>query len=130
MSEENLIKTLLKRFLLFSGFFSLGLGILGVFLPLLPTTPFLLLSAACFARSSHKFHKKLLENRWFGFYIKNYMEGMGIPLREKVLSITLLWITISYSSLFLISNIFIKVLLLFIAIGVTLHVLTIKTLNR
>jgi hypothetical protein len=123
------IKRIFGRILLCSGFLSLGLGILGIILPLLPTTPFLLLSAACFARSSDKFHKRLLENKWLGFYIKNYMEGKGIPLREKKISITLLWITIGYSAIFLTSNMIIKVLLLFIAISVTIHIITIKTLN-
>jgi uncharacterized protein len=127
--EEKIINTLLKRILLFSGFLSLFLGILGVFLPLLPTTPFLLLSAACFSRSSDRFYKKLMGNRWLGFYIKNYLEGNGIPLREKMLSITLLWITIGYSTVFLISNSTIKILLLIIALGVTLHVISLKTLH-
>ncbi|MGB9938089.1 MAG: YbaN family protein [Methanobacterium sp.] len=126
IEREYTIKKFLRKIILFIGFFSLGLGIVGVFLPLLPTTPFLLLSVVCFARSSKKAHKNLLENKWFGPYIKNYMGGKGIPLREKILLITLLWITICFSSLFLIPNTNIKFLLLVIAMVVTLHILTIN----
>ncbi len=113
--------------MLFSGFLFLGLGIVGVFLPLLPTTPFVLLSAACFSRSSDKIYKKLLENKWLGVYIRNYREGKGIPLRLKVLSVFLLWITIGCSAFFLMPYMIIKVLLVLIASGVTIHILSIKT---
>ena len=91
---------LIRVVLIITGTFFVGLGILGIFLPLLPTTPFLLLAAACYARSSKRFYNWLLNNKWFGNYIKNYRDGKGVPLKVMVLSISLLWITIIFSAVF------------------------------
>lgn len=114
--------------LIFLGSLFLGLGILGIFLPLLPTTPFLLLAAACFARSSKKLYAWLLNNRWFGSYIRNYREGKGIPLKVKIASLALLWMAIVYSTVFVASGFLVRFILVLIAIGVTVHVLSFKTL--
>lgn len=111
----------IRRVLIVAGFLFVGLGILGIFLPVLPTTPFLLLAAACFARSSQKFYNWLLNNRWFGRYIRNYREGKGIPLRVKVMTISLLWVTILISAYF-VSIIYVRIFLILVAIGVTIHV--------
>lgn len=120
---------LLRWLLISAGTFFVGLGILGIFLPLLPTTPFLLLAAACYAKSSKRFHKWLLNNRWFGNYIKNYHKEKKIPLKAKVFSISLLWITILSSAIFAITNIYIRITLILIAIFVTLHILSLGTLR-
>ncbi len=113
-----------------AGTFLVALGILGIFLPLLPTTPFLLLAAACYARSSERFYHWLLNNRWFGNYLKNYWEEKGIPLKIKVLSISFLCITIGYSAVFVVQILLGKIILLLIAIGVTIHILSIRTLKQ
>jgi uncharacterized protein len=118
---------LLKCILLLAGVISLILGIIGIILPLLPTTPFLLLSAACFARSSKKCYNWLMNNKWFGEYIKNYHEGKGIPLKIKIYAISLLWVTILASIIFFIGSLWIRLLLLLIAFFVTIHILKIKT---
>jgi uncharacterized membrane protein YbaN (DUF454 family) len=118
---------LLKAFLIVIGFLAVGLGILGMFLPVLPTTPFLLLAAACFAKSSKRFYHWLLNNKWFGSYIKNYREGKGIPLKIKILSMGFMWVTILTSSIFFLDNIYIRILLIVIAIIVTIHISLIKT---
>lgn len=118
---------LLKPLLIVIGFIAVGLGILGMFLPVLPTTPFLLLAAACFAKSSKRFYNWLLSNKWFGTYIKNYREGKGIPLKIKIMSMGFMWITILTTSIFCLENIYIRILLLVIAIVVTIHISTIKT---
>jgi uncharacterized membrane protein YbaN (DUF454 family) len=122
-----------KKWILISvGTSCVGLGILGIFLPILPTTPFLLLAATCYARSSERFYNWLLNNRWFGNYIKNYREGKGIPLKVKVLAIALLWVTIGYS-IFAVHILPVRIILILIAIGVTTHILssrTLKTMRR
>jgi len=139
-SEENqstdaiMILTLRQRLfkgaLIVAGTLSLGLGIIGIFIPLLPTTPFLLLAAYCYFRSSKKLYNWLISNKWFGSYIRNYYEGLGIPLKIKLLSISFLWLTISFSIYFIVSNLIIRIILIVIAVGVTIHILTIKTLKE
>lgn len=120
----------IRGILIIAGTIFAGLGILGIFLPLLPATPFLLLAAACYARSSKRFYNWLLNTKWLGNYIKNYSEGKGIPLKVKVLSISLLWITIIFSAVFIIHILFVRIILILIAIGVTIHILHIRTLKR
>ena len=116
-----------KWMLITAGIIFVGLGILGIFLPILPTTPFLLLAAACFARSSKKFYDWLLNNKLFGDYIKNYQEGKGIPLKVKIFTISLLWITILFSVFLIIQISWVRIILIMIAIGGTIHIITIKT---
>ena len=123
MRAGNLKRTLL----IVSGTMCVMLGVFGIFLPVLPTTPFLLLAAMCYARSSERFYHWLVTSRWFGKYIKNYREGKGIPLIQKVLTIFLLWLTIGYVVGFVVSLWWVKVVLLGIAIGVTIHIVRIKT---
>ena len=124
-------KNRLRRWgLIVSGTVSLVLGIIGIFLPLLPTTPFILLAASCYARSSKRLYDWLLNNKWFGNYIKNYRKGKGIPHKVKFLSISFLWIVIGYSILFVVNIISIRIILFLIAVGVTIHILSIKTLKH
>jgi uncharacterized membrane protein YbaN (DUF454 family) len=106
------------------------LGTLGVFLPLLPTTPFLLLAAACYIRSSQRFYDWLLSNRVFGTYISNYRAGRGIPLSTKIVGIGLLWITIGYSFFYVTNSWIVRGILVVIVIGVTVHLVTMKTLRK
>lgn len=115
-----------RALLLILGLLSLGFGILGVFVPLLPTTPFLLLSAYCFIRSSDKLYNWLIGNKFLGHYIHNYIENRAIEPRVKWFTIALLWISILTSVFTLSVAIWIKVLLLMIAVGVTIHVLSLK----
>lgn len=126
MSKRNRV---IKFVLVITGSLFVFMGIVGVFLPVLPTTPFLLLAVACYARSSEKLYHWLLNNKWLGTYIRNYREGKGIPLRAKVLALLMLWFSIGYSVLFLVPLLLVKGLLLLIAGGVTVHILSIKTLR-
>jgi uncharacterized protein len=103
------------------------LAAVGIILPILPTTPFLLLAAYLYARSSNRFYNWLLSNRWFGEYIRNYREGKGIPLIHKIISILLLWLTIVYSVWFVVSLLWVKLMLIGIAGGVTIHLVRVKT---
>ena len=123
-SPKNRKQKLVKVLLLVAGTFSLALGAIGLILPILPTTPFLLLSAACYLRSSERMHKWLLGNRWFGEYIGNYQEGRGIPAKTKILAMTVLWGAIIYSAFFVLDEILIaQIALLLIALGVTIHLI-------
>ena len=118
---------LTRRLLIAGGTLCVALGVLGMFLPVLPTTPFLLLAAACYARSSRRFYHWLMTNRWCGEYIRNYREGKGIPLKQKVLTILVLWLTIGYTAWFVTSRWWVQLILLGIAVGVTVHLVKTKT---
>jgi uncharacterized membrane protein YbaN (DUF454 family) len=118
----------IRALLIVAGSISLALGAVGIFLPVLPTTPFLLLSAACYMRSSERLLNWLLNNRWFGQYIKNYQEGKGIPKKTKIIALSFLWITILYSTCFVVDEILIaQVALLLVAAGVSIHLIRTPT---
>ena len=116
-----------KAVLIFAGTVCVALGVLGMFLPLLPTTVFLLMAAYCYSRSSERFHDWLLNNRLCGSYIRNYKSGQGISMRQKVTTISILWVSISVSIWLLGGKFWVTLLLLAIAIGVTLHLVLLKT---
>lgn len=111
------------------GIIAVGLGTVGVFLPLLPTTPFLLLAAACFIRSSDRLYSWLIHHRWFGRYIRNYREHRAVTRRAKVVTLVALWSVIGYSALAVATTGWLRALLGVVAIGVTLHVLSLRTLT-
>ena len=119
-----------RGLLIVAGSVFAGLGILGIFLPLLPTTPFLLLAAACYAKSSQRFYDWLLNHKYLGEYIRNYREGRGIPLRTKVLILFFLWATIGYSAVVVVDTLFIRIILFLVAVGVTIHVVSFSTLGE
>ena len=106
--------------LLVCGTVSLGLGLLGVFVPLLPTTCFLLVAAWCYARSSQRLHDRLLSARWVGPYLRRYQEERVIPPHVKYASLTIMWISIGWGVLTF-PNIWVRIVLLAIAICVTVH---------
>lgn len=105
------------------GSIALALGILGIFLPLLPSTPLFLLAAICYARSSRKLHDRLLAHPVVGRSIRSYRDGLGLPLRQKVIILVLLWSSITVSGIFFTSSLWIRGLLAVIAVGVTVHIL-------
>ncbi len=119
-----------KALYVVAGTISLGLGCIGIVLPILPTTPFLLLSAACYYKGSERLHSWMLSNRWFGDYIRNYKEGKGIPLKTKIFTLSLLWVVISYSAIFMLNILIVQIVLVGIAIGVSIHIVTLPTLHR
>lgn len=107
--------------LLAAGWISVVLGTVGIFLPLLPTTPFLLLAAVCFARSSERAHRWLLGHRYFGSFLRDYLAGCGISLRAKVTALALLWVTITSSALFLVGSTAPRILLFTAALGTSAY---------
>lgn len=116
-----------KVLLIFAGTVFVGLGVLGMFLPLMPTTVFLLLAAFCYSRSSEKFHDWLLNNRWCGTYITNYKHGRGMTAQQKLKTIFILWASIGFSLWFVWGKFWVNLVLVLIAMGVTAHLLWIKT---
>jgi uncharacterized membrane protein YbaN (DUF454 family) len=106
-----------------------GLATAGVFLPILPTTPFLLLAAACFARSSERLYRWLHENRWFGPFLTRYRAGLGVPLVSKLMILTLLWVTLAASAFLAMPDRlwWVRLILAAVGLGVTTHLLWIPT---
>jgi uncharacterized protein len=106
--------------LLVCGTLSLGLGVVGIFVPLLPTTCFLLVAAWCYARSSSRLYDRLMRARWIGSYLRRYRDERAIPPHVKVASLVMMWITIGYS-VFVFPNWLIRAALLLTAFAVTWH---------
>ena len=119
----------MKYLLIILGSISLALGVIGIFLPVLPTTPFLLLSATLYVRSSEKLYQWLINQKYLGTYIRNFREHHAIPLRAKILSISMIWITLTYCAISISNIIWIKLIFIALAIAVTIHILSYKTLR-
>ena len=119
------------------GLVCMVLGVIGMVLPILPTTPFLLAAAGCFCKSSTKMYNWLLNNKWFGSYIRNYREGRGLPLKTKITALTFLWITIVVSTVFLLNRLLppqfvlpIQLIMVAVAVGVSIHILKLPTFKQ
>lgn len=121
--KMNIILTVL-------GLVSLGLGILGIFLPVLPTTPLLLLAAALFLRGNRRLYDWLLNHPKLGPYITNFMKYKAIPLKIKVIAVTALWLTLLYCAIFVAEHWAFRLFFIAIAVGVTIHILSYKTLRK
>ncbi len=122
------MKKSVKNYLYFaSGGISLSLGIIGIILPILPTTPFLLLSSYCFVRSSKKANRWLLNHKVFGSYLRNYIEDKAIKKAVRTKAIILLWFSIIISVI-LIGKINVGVIIVMIASLVTYHLMKLKVL--
>lgn len=112
------------------GVIALGLGLVGIVVPLVPTTPFLLLAAACFMRSSDRLYGWLINHKWFGGYIKSYREHRAITRRARIVSLAVLWSAMSYAILVIAPMWWLRILLALIAVGVSLYLLRLKTLTK
>lgn len=120
--------TIRKLLLAGIGFLSLVLGIAGIFLPLVPTTPFLLLASYCFLRSSRQWYNWLIRHKVFGKYIYHYLQYKAVPLRTKISAIIILWISLTVSMI-LIANLYVRILLIAVGVGVSIHLLSLKTIR-
>ena len=117
----------MKIILTILGLLSLTLGVIGIFVPLLPTTPFLLLAAGCFFRSSKTLYDKLINSKHLGRYIRDYRENKRIPLQAKVFSLILLWASLIYCIFFVANGtLWLQILLAIILVGVTIHIVSFK----
>jgi len=128
---------LLRAVWLALGLICVGFGAIGIVVPLLPTTPFLLAAAACFCKSSDRMYFWLLNNRWLGDYIRNYREGRGLELKVKVTAIAVLWTTILVSIVFFLNRLLptsillpMQLIMFAVAFGVSIHILKLPTLKK
>lgn len=121
----------LRRAVYFSvGATSVVLGVIGIFVPLWPTTCFLLLAGWCFARSSQRAERWLHENRLFGKYLSDYRQKGIISARVRLTSVTVLWLFIGASAFLLMSRLWAVAILLFVALAVTAHLYSLPTEAR
>lgn len=122
-SKRVINNKVLRVTLIAVGLCSTVLAVIGIFLPVLPTVPLLLLAAACFSRSSEYFHDWLLEHPRLGPMIRGYLDGQGIPLRAKIIAIGLIWLTIPISVLFFIPLLWVQIFLIAIGCCITIYLL-------
>lgn len=121
---------MMKRvILIIIGTVSLALGTVGIILPVLPTTPFFLLSLFCYLRSSKKLYSFVLTNKYFSRYVKDYISGNGIPLKAKKRAIFLIWLSIGFTVVFAVDKPAIRIMLIVIALCVSTYIWTRKTLK-
>lgn len=119
----------MKILLTILGLISLGLGILGAFLPVLPTTPLLLLAAFLFLRSNRRLYDWLMNHPKMGPYITNFIKHKAIPLRVKVIAVSTLWLTLLYCAVFVAEHWAFRAFFILLAICITWHILSYKTLK-
>ena len=119
----------MKILLTILGLISLGLGILGAFLPVLPTTPLLLLAAFLFLRSNQRLYDWLMNHPKMGPYITNFMKHKAIPLRVKIIAVSTLWLTLLYCAVFVAEHWALRAFFILLAVCITWHILSYKTLK-
>ena len=124
------MKRLYKSFYFAFGWLCVGFGILGAILPLMPSTVFFILAAWAFARSSEKFYTRLINDRYVGIHVRNYLEKRGMPLRAKFVSIAMLFATIAASIYFTTRNPFAIFMLLSLAFGVAGYIISLNTIRK
>lgn len=130
LAHNKVVKNPILRALLFMvGWLSVALGVIGIFLPVLPTTPFLLLAAACFIRTSPKFYDWLVQHPKLAKYLIYYLEGKGIPLKGKVYTLITLWTTIIISAFILLDSQIVRVILPTVALLVSIYIMRQPTLE-
>lgn len=111
-----------------AGTVALLLGIVGIFLPLVPTTPFIILASACYMRGSGRMHLWLINQRHLGPYLRRYHEGRGIPLRIKITALACMWTSLTVS-IWVVPLMWVKILLAAVGVGVTVYLLRVRTLD-
>jgi uncharacterized membrane protein YbaN (DUF454 family) len=119
-----------KPFLIVLGWFFISLGMIGIFLPLMPTTIFFILAAWCFSKSSDKFYNWLINHQRFGKFVRDYRERRSMPAKSKTIAITMLITTISLSAIFFTQNIFVRIILFFIAVGVSIYIISLNSIKE
>lgn len=127
--DKSLYMHMKKGFYIILGTIALIIGAIGLFLPIIPTTPLIILAAACYYRGSERLHAWILSSRWFGETIKNYMEGRGLNHNTKVRAIFLMWTTIIISAWLFMNNHLVSISIIGVAVGVTAYIIKLPTLE-
>ncbi len=130
MTQKKAKNKITRFFLIIFGSLSVVFAVLGIFLPLLPTTPLLLLAAYFFGKSSDRIHNWLINNKWFGSYIKNYQAGKGIPVHSKITAILSMWLVLIASGVWGTDLLIIRIVLFLAGTGVTIHLLRMPTFRE
>ncbi len=126
--EVHLSRSPIVRWLFVAaGMLSLVIGLIGIFLPILPTTPFLLLTAFCYARGSERFYIWLLTNRYFGEYIRAWRNNEGVPRAVKIYALVVLWYVLGITAFFFIPLWPVRILFLLVGVGVTIYIVQLPT---
>jgi uncharacterized protein len=126
--NKNHVKSAFLRWVLIScGWISIACGVIGIFLPIMPTVPFLLLAAACFAKSSERFHRWLMDHNHLGPLLHDYLKGAGIPLRAKLMALSMIWVSFPTSVVLFAEALWLKVLLIAAAVAVSSYLLSLPT---
>ncbi|WP_058306840.1 YbaN family protein [Gracilibacillus massiliensis] len=113
-----------KRILwMIAGSLSLIIGLIGIVVPLLPTTPLVILAAFCFGKSSKALHHWLVTNKYFGRYLMDYQSGKGVPIRIKIFAVMIVWTSVLFT-LTVIPLLYVKIFMIGVAIFVTIFIFT------
>ena len=128
-TKASIRQPVVKAIVLAVGWISVALGFLGIFLPVLPTTPFLLLAAACFIRTSPRFYHWLISHPHMGKYVIYYLDGKGIPFKAKVYTLTLMWITLITTAFILVPKTTLQIILPITGTAVSIYILRLPNLE-
>jgi hypothetical protein len=126
-NPETYLDHAARWMLIAAGMICVGLGVIGILLPGLPTTPFLLLAAYCFARSSEHFPNWLLNHRWLGSYVRNFEEGRGMTRPAKATTLLVMWLSIGVTIVFFVPVTWAKAAMFLMALAVTAYLLRLPT---
>jgi len=121
------VRSVTRHLLLAVGWTALGLGVVGIVVPVLPTVPFLLLAAACFLRSSERLHRWLVTHPVFGHHIADYLAGRGLRVRAKVTALLTLWASILLSVILVVPLLWADLVMLAVAAAVSVYILRLPT---
>ena len=123
------MENLKKKIYICVGLLATGLGIVGAFLPVMPTVPFLLVALFCFERSSKKYHDMIMNNKYFGPALQDYYSGKGLTLSIKIKAILFLTCGIAFS-IYKIQNLHARIALAIVWLGVAIHLILLKTKKK
>ena len=123
------MKNLKKKLYIAFGFLAVALAIIGVFIPGLPTVPFLLVALFCFERSSKKYHDMIMNNKYFGPVLQDYYSGKGLTSSIKIKAISFLSCGMTFS-IYKIQNLHARIALAIVWLGVAIHIILLKTKEK